>query len=191
MPGTLQGKKDRTQQVSQKLSQYVRKALGEHCQLYPLRKRGSPKVRFETSKHSETLWNTKYQGIPRVEVRKSRASCPAWSQYAKFGLLLLGELILTENQTCFAPTNETNPLPAFAGLAVTNARLCGKYVWLLYVHCFLSLSSILFIPLMHSGVSFHRSCLFYSLPLTSTHIVSPSPLDFLWPIERTISHKSN
>jgi hypothetical protein len=64
-------------------------------------------------------------------------------------------------------------------------------MWLLYVHCFLSLSSILFIPLMHSGVSFHRSCLFYSLPLTSTHIVSPSPLDSLWPIERTISHKSN
>ena len=32
---------------------------------------------------------------------------------------------------------------------------------------------------------------FHSLPLTSTHIVSPSPLDSLWPIERTISHKSN
>lgn len=39
MPGTLQGKKDRTQQVSQKLSQYVRmKALGETLPALPFEK---------------------------------------------------------------------------------------------------------------------------------------------------------
>lgn len=39
MPGTLQGKKDRTQQVSQKLSQYVRmKALGETLLALPFEK---------------------------------------------------------------------------------------------------------------------------------------------------------